>query len=180
MSAILRLHTPRVSPIGGEEISPPIGSKAHAATKPTVAPLWERALGTVPYPTFQLPIQTKLAINQPGDAFEQEADRVADQVISVHPPHASVHNSLYSRGQPANLGTQKRLATQPGWGVQMITPTLTLGQVAVQRKTQYICTLRIGSKHTSTDKHSNPCAGFSASTYKSFGEPILGQCHLSL
>jgi hypothetical protein len=33
-------------------------------------------------------IQTKLAINQPGDEYEQEADRVADQVLAApaHPP----------------------------------------------------------------------------------------------
>jgi hypothetical protein len=34
-------------------------------------------------------IQAKLAINQPGDAFEQEADRVADQVLAA-PAHAGV------------------------------------------------------------------------------------------
>src|SRR6266568_3222749 len=32
-------------------------------------------------------IQAKLTINQPGDPFEQEADRIADQVIAtpIHP-----------------------------------------------------------------------------------------------
>lgn len=29
------------------------------------------------------PLQTKLAINEPGDAYEQEADRVADQVLAA-------------------------------------------------------------------------------------------------
>jgi hypothetical protein len=32
-------------------------------------------------------IQTKLAINEPGDSYEQEADRVADQIMSVDEAH---------------------------------------------------------------------------------------------
>jgi hypothetical protein len=35
------------------------------------------------------PIQPKLAIGQPNDHYEQEADRVAEQVISMAPPAAS-------------------------------------------------------------------------------------------
>src|SRR5690348_497447 len=31
-------------------------------------------------------IQTKLAVNKPGDEFEQEADRVADQVMRMTAP----------------------------------------------------------------------------------------------
>src|SRR5574341_693044 len=33
-------------------------------------------------------IQTKLAINQPGDEYEQEADRIADQVMATPAHHA--------------------------------------------------------------------------------------------
>jgi hypothetical protein len=32
-------------------------------------------------------LQTKLAINQPGDAYEQEADGIADQVMRMPEPH---------------------------------------------------------------------------------------------
>lgn len=32
------------------------------------------------------PFQTKLTINQPGDRYEQEADRVADQVMRMPEP----------------------------------------------------------------------------------------------
>ncbi len=32
------------------------------------------------------PLQAKLRINQPGDRFEQEADRVADQVMRMPEP----------------------------------------------------------------------------------------------
>jgi len=37
------------------------------------------------------PIQTKLKVNTPGDAFEQEADRIADQVVGMSaPPHGAM------------------------------------------------------------------------------------------
>lgn len=36
----------------------------------------------------QTPLQAKLAVNRPGDGFEQEADRVADQVMAAPAHHA--------------------------------------------------------------------------------------------
>ncbi len=37
------------------------------------------------------PIQTKLKVNTPGDAFEREADRIADQVVGMNsPPYGAV------------------------------------------------------------------------------------------
>jgi hypothetical protein len=44
--------------------------------------LWTRALDT-------LSLQAKLTINQPGDVYEQEADRVAEQVMRMPDPAAS-------------------------------------------------------------------------------------------
>ena len=32
------------------------------------------------------PLQTKLTVNQPGDRYEQEADRVADQIMCLPEP----------------------------------------------------------------------------------------------
>jgi hypothetical protein len=32
------------------------------------------------------PFQTKLTINQPGDRYEQEADRIADQIMCMPEP----------------------------------------------------------------------------------------------
>ena len=40
------------------------------------------------HPPAAKAIQTKLAINQPGDQYEQEADRVADQVMTMPAHHA--------------------------------------------------------------------------------------------
>jgi hypothetical protein len=36
----------------------------------------------------RLGLQTKLRVNEPGDIYEQEADRVADQVMRMHDPGA--------------------------------------------------------------------------------------------
>ena len=37
------------------------------------------------------PLQTKLRVNEPGDAYEQEADRVAEQVMRVMPTNRRVN-----------------------------------------------------------------------------------------
>ncbi|NTU83536.1 MAG: DUF4157 domain-containing protein [Chloroflexales bacterium] len=57
------------------------------------------------------PIQTKLAVNRPGDRYEQEADRVADQVMRM--PKPSVQRSALPEGDEENERLQlKPLADQ--------------------------------------------------------------------
>lgn len=51
----------------------------------------------------RLGLQTKLTVNEPGDIYEQEADRIADQVMA---------NPVHSRSGGAPLGIQ-RLAGEP-------------------------------------------------------------------
>ena len=63
------------------------------------------------YPPPARAIQAELAINQPGDAFEQEADRVADQVLAA-PAHAGVMRA------PARI---RRLAGQSAGPMDAIT-----------------------------------------------------------
>lgn len=90
------------------------------------------------------PLQTKLAISEPGDAYEKEADRVAEQVMRVPAPDAGrkpngnmphslvqrraasnatagvgeappiVHEVLNSSGQPLDVGT--RAFMEPRFG----------------------------------------------------------------
>jgi len=51
------------------------------------SPHFRYDFGRVPIrPPAARPIQTKLAINKPGDEYEQEADRVAEQVMSMPDP----------------------------------------------------------------------------------------------
>ena len=44
-------------------------------------------------------IQAKLQVSQPGDQFEQEADRVSDQVMRIPDP-TNVQNATGQSGQP--------------------------------------------------------------------------------
>src|SRR5260370_25045049 len=41
-------------------------------------------------------LQAKLTVNQPGDAFEQEADRVADAVMRMPDPHVAAEGANHS------------------------------------------------------------------------------------
>jgi len=51
--------------------------------------------------TCPVRVQTKLAINQPGDKYEQEADRVADQL--THSPGAQLQRRTTSQVEPADV-----------------------------------------------------------------------------
>ena len=60
----------------------------HAADKTGRAPLTTSA--RTPLWVQHLPLQAKLTVNQPGDIYEQEADRVAAQVMRMPDPAAGV------------------------------------------------------------------------------------------
>jgi hypothetical protein len=49
-------------------------------------------------------IQTKLAINQPGDEYEQEADRVSEQVMCMPEPQAREQVRLHPEGIQSSKG----------------------------------------------------------------------------
>ncbi len=57
------------------------------------------------------PLQTKLAVSQPGDEFEQEADRVADQVMAV--PSHSVLGGASHRIQRYTGQIDREMGTVP-------------------------------------------------------------------
>jgi len=61
-----------------------------------------------------LPIQTKLAISQPGDPFEQEADLVADQVMRMPEPVVQRQCAVCANGGPScsSCDEGKRLVAQ--------------------------------------------------------------------
>jgi hypothetical protein len=68
--------------------APPLAEPGRKAAQPAQAPeripAWAAAGGAQPAPS--LFVQTKLTVNQPGDAYEQEADRVAEQVLRMPEP----------------------------------------------------------------------------------------------
>ena len=94
--------------------------------------------GGCPRCKSKLPIQTKLAVSEPGDIYEQEADRIADQVlaapadsaVSSAPPRiqrlsgqskgiadtapASVERVLFSSGRPLDPALQQDMGQRFG------------------------------------------------------------------
>jgi hypothetical protein len=78
--------------------------KAPAAARRTAGPRPEdrlvRALGNAV-------VQAKLGVSAPGDAAEQEADRVADRVVANEPTPAAVPSGdAGSGGRPLDAGTR--------------------------------------------------------------------------
>ena len=58
-------------------------------------------------PRAMKPIQTKLTVGAPGDQYEQEADRVADKVMSM--PDAAIQQSVWREAAPE----EEELQTKP-------------------------------------------------------------------
>src|SRR6185503_13721736 len=56
------------------------------------------------------PLQTKLHINEPGDAYEQEADRVAEQVMRMAEPNQDSDSPRLG----ATALVQRRVADEGG------------------------------------------------------------------
>ena len=64
----------------------------------TISPHFGHDFSRIPiHPPAAGAIQTKLAINKPGDKYEQEADRVADKVMRM--PEPNVRGSASARGK---------------------------------------------------------------------------------
>jgi len=57
-------------------------------------------------------IQPKLKVSTPGDRFEQEADRIADEILSTHAPHApdATTTPVTQNGAGARLQSKSRAA----------------------------------------------------------------------
>ena len=52
-------------------------------------------------------IQAKLTVNQPGDKYEQEADRVAEQIVRVPEPAVQRNRTTVDAGRTTNLTSQQ-------------------------------------------------------------------------
>lgn len=80
------LHT--LAPQPASKTSSPEDPEPKRLRTPAARPAVDLSL--IPVHTLATPkLQTKLTINRPGDEFEQEADRVADQVMRPNPNPAS-------------------------------------------------------------------------------------------
>jgi hypothetical protein len=60
-------------------------------------------------------LRASLTVNQPGDEYEQEADRVAEQIMRMPEPHASLREQTYST-QPIMHLSPLTPGPSPIWG----------------------------------------------------------------
>ncbi len=103
------LQRAAISPAPVHEVPPIVhdllrspGQPLDAGTRAFVEPRFGRDFSRIPTHSPAVDaIQTKLAINKPGDEYEQEADRVAEQVLAA-PAHPAVgdappHIQRYAR-----------------------------------------------------------------------------------
>lgn len=101
------------------------GSGAAGPDCGQVAQAEEHGRPTLQQKSVTLPpfIQAKLTVSQPGDAYEQEADRVAEEVMRMHDPVMNTNSvgstpppavSRYpAPGEPGKLGRQAEAEGQP-------------------------------------------------------------------
>ncbi|HEX9663405.1 MAG TPA: hypothetical protein VGB27_14035, partial [Candidatus Binatia bacterium] len=95
----------------------------------TASPHFGRDFSRVPmHPPAARPIQTKLAINKPGDEYEQEADRVAEQVVRM--PEPRLQRTCACGGECPKCQTEK-LAQGPARLQTKHVESGDLGQAAV-------------------------------------------------
>jgi hypothetical protein len=87
----------------------------------TTAPHCRHDFSQIPlHPPTGGAIQTKLPVNTPGDAYEQEADRVAERVVNMAGPHLSqqrlerLHGGSQGGGSP--LPDDVRRVMEPRFG----------------------------------------------------------------
>jgi len=83
--------------------------RAHAETSKKDAEASERAFGPTPVrSSAPAAIQPKLTVNTPGDAYEQESDRVAEQVMRMPEPGHSPESGHSTRTGGQSGGEQVR------------------------------------------------------------------------
>src|SRR5207244_3955184 len=98
----------------GDLARPNAFAQSHAAH-----PSFGHDFGRVPMHPAAAPTQTKLAINKPGDEYEQEADRVAEQVMRM--PEPRLQRTCACSGECSECQTEKpapgpaRLQTKHVW-----------------------------------------------------------------
>jgi hypothetical protein len=104
----------------GPEVAPPIvnevlrtpGRPLDSATRAYMEPRFGHDFSRIPAHTGgPTQIQAKLAINKPGDKYEQEADRIADQVMRMPDPVAQRQAVLEEEEEDETL-QMKPLVTQ--------------------------------------------------------------------
>lgn len=91
----LRKNLPPPAPVSRHPVTPIPDNVLSLQRKPNCA-----CGGGCPRCESALPIQTKLAVNEPGDIYEQEADRVAEEVMQMPAPTLQRACASCAAGEP--------------------------------------------------------------------------------
>jgi hypothetical protein len=96
----------------------PAGLSAHAAIRawPDCAPATRVDRNLYPLQsachTYPAQVQAKLAVNRPGDRYEQEADRIADQVMRMSEPRDTEKTESAGTANGATISMQREPTDQ--------------------------------------------------------------------
>jgi hypothetical protein len=101
-------------------------------------------------------LQTKLAVNAPGDVYEQEADRVADQVMRM--PAAAVQTQAVS----SRLQRQSSAAPAPATAPPIVGEVLRQPGVPLDAETRAFMEPRFGADFSAVRVHTGAQAAASA------------------
>ena len=110
-------------------------------------------------------IQTKLTVNTPGDEYEQEANRVADQVMTMPAPQrrSGEENTLQMKGGPTaekSLSFRGNTSVSPS-GEPSIRSILTGGRAFNEQERRFF-EPRMGTDFSHVRLHSDPVAANAA------------------
>jgi hypothetical protein len=134
--------------LGADSTSAPASYFAHDFSR---IPLHAPAAGA---------IQTKLTINQPGDIYEQEADRIADQVLGTpaHPAISVTPPSIQRFSEPLTGQSKGQLSTAPRSVDQVLASPGSPLEPALRQDMEQ----RFGHDFSRVRVHSDPAAAHSA------------------
>lgn len=138
-------------------------SKAvNLASSPTQQPIWTEALGDKPPSS----LQAKLTISQPGDAYEQEADRVSEQVMRMPASETATSSTISEQDEGESLmskegkgsgGTQAIEGAPP-----IVNQVLTSGGQPLDAETRTFMESRFGQDFSHVRVHTDEQASESA------------------
>jgi hypothetical protein len=131
----------------------PAQKAANLVVSPSQQPAWTQAMGDHPPAS----LQTKLTVNQPGDAYEREADQVADQVIHMPTSGTSTTQEASLVMRKESGGAQSTQSAPP-----IVNQALSSGSQPLDAGTQATMQSRFGHDFSDVRVHTDEQAAESA------------------
>jgi hypothetical protein len=135
-----------------------LGAKVASQSRPSRAPLLQRECAACKdeREKLEMGLQTKLAVNTPGDVYEQEADRVADQVMRMPQP------AVQAQSAPSRLQRQSSAAPAPATAPPIVHEVLRQPGAPLDADTRAFMEPRFGADFGAVRIHADGKAAASA------------------